>query len=246
MNKWRNVVSVVEVIIMLFCVIALITYFASKNENDFDNTNYTIKDKTGIIKQDYALEYLNKYVDELIFSGYVNEKSESYIEKEYDLVTPHIFEDLSDNDKLYLTISYLENAKLPLSKENVTRKYNEYFNTQELEYLDVTGCASYNYDETNEEYLLANDCLINSNDKLMVYKGKYERKDKTGIATIYVGLKTDTGIYTNLEKSNYYETDNIVDFEINKDNYQDFSEYTITFKEKDDSLYYFYSMSKSN
>lgn len=246
MNKWRNVLSVVEVIIMLVCVIILITYFAGKKEKMPDNGNYTIKDKNGIIKQDYALEYLNKYVDELIFSGFANTKSENYVEKEYDLVTPNIFTTLNDNDKLYLTISYLEDAKLPLSKENIIRKYNEYFNTKVPELIDVIGCASYNYDETNEVYVLANNCLINSNDKLMVYKKSYERKETIGIATIYVGLKTDNGIYTDLEKNNYYETDDIVDFKISDDNYNDFTEYSITFKEKDDSLYYFYSISKVN
>ena len=176
MNKWRNVLSVVEVIIMLVCVIILITYFAGKKEKMPDDGNYTIKDKNGIIKQDYALEYLNKYVDELIFSGFVNTKSENYVEKEYDLVTPNIFTTLNDNDKLYLTISYLEDAKLPLSKENIIRKYNEYFNAKVPELIDVIGCASYNYDETNEVYVLANNCLTNSNDKLMVYKKSYERK----------------------------------------------------------------------
>ena len=231
---------------MLVCVIVLITYFAGQKEKMPDNGNYTIKDKNGIIKQDYALEYLNKYVDELIFSGFVNNKSENYVEKEYDLVTPNIFATLDDNDKLYLTLSYLENSKLPLSKENVIRKYNEYFNTKSPKLIDVVGCTSYNYDETNEVYVVTSNCLISSNDKLMIYKKNYERKDTIGIATIYVGLKTDNGIYTDLEKNSSYETDNIIDFKINEDNYRYFTEYSITFKEKDDSLYYFYSMSKAN
>ena len=60
MNKWRNVISVIEVIIMLVCVILLIAYFASKSGKGNDEANYSVKDINGTIKQDYALEYLNK------------------------------------------------------------------------------------------------------------------------------------------------------------------------------------------
>lgn len=245
MNRWRNVISVVEVIIMLVCVILLISHFAAQRNTVKDPINYTSKDMNGVIKENYALEYLNKYVDEILFSGFVNSKSEKYVEKEYNLVTPNIFTTLNNDDKLYLSLSYLKNSGALLTKENIDRKYNEYFNTKDIEYTDINKCAIYSFDKENELYTLVNDCMVDNNDKLMVYKKSYERNGQDGIATIYVGLKTDIGIFTDLDRINYYETDNINDFVINDDNCESFSKYTITFKEKDDSLYYFYSLTKA-
>ncbi len=246
MKNWRGYVSVIEVLIMLVCVIMLITHFAKKTNNNTKSENYAIEDINGNIDQSYALDYLNKYIDELLFSGYINESSESYVEKEYDYLTPNIFANLNNNDKLYLSLSYLTNANMPLTKKNVERKYNEYFNDTNIEHMDLDYCTSYKYDDLNETYTVENNCINNSLDKIMVYKQNYERNENIGKAHIYVGVKSPYAIYTDLDRSKMFETDNISEFTINEDNYKDFAEYEITFKEKDDSLYYFFSINKVN
>lgn len=245
MKQWRNTLSVIEVIIILLCVIMLIIFFSSKNEEKIDNDSYQVKNYNGIITESYAYDYLNKYVDELIFSGYINENSEKYVEKNYSLVTPNIFGELSNNDKLYLALSNLSNKGQELSKENVFRKYNEYF-YEEPELINVKKCKSFIYNKEKEIYQESGTCSIISPDTLMVYKKEYKRNKALGYATIYVGIKNSQQVFTNLDKTSVYDTQDSINFSINDDNYESFSKYIITFKEKDDSLYYFFSIEKAN
>ena len=79
----------------------------------------------------------------------------------------------------------------------------------------------------------------------MVYKKSYERKGDMALATIYIGIKSLDGIYTDTSKMNYYQTDDIANFAISDENYQDFTKYVITFKEKEDALYYFFSIANA-
>ena len=247
MKNWRNILSVIEVIIMLICVIVLIIHFTNKkNPTSSENINENLNSNDGLLTESYFLEYLNKYIDELMFSGYVNSSSENYVEKPFDLVTPNIFNTLDSSNKLYLSLSYLSNANLSLTKDNVERKYNEYFNNKKINFTSVNDCASYTYDDESKTFTLTKECITNSEDSLMVYKKSYEKKGKTAEATLYIGLKTPDGIYTDLNKNNLYDTSDISSFSINEENYQNFSKYLITFKEKDDSLYYFSSLSKIN
>ncbi len=245
MKNWQNTISVIEVIVIFICVILLIVHFASKTKPQENASNSAVIDQNGLIEEDYAIKYLNKYVDELIFSGYINNNSENYIEKEYYLVTPYFFTDFKNEDKLYLSLSYLHNAQIPLTKDNVERKYNEYFNNTNIEHINVNSCASYSYDQEKELYEEVNECNSDNQDKLMVYKKSYERKGDMALATIYIGIKSLDGIYTDTSKINYYQTDNIANFAINDENYQDFTKYVITFKEKDDALYYFFSIANA-
>lgn len=166
------------------------------------------------------------------------------------LLATNEFENLSDANKNNSLLSeyinnYGTNSVKQISVSSVEEAYQQFFGTEVSNHRSYEMCFGYIYDKNTSNYFwLEPTCGGSTGGQIYTYKNRYLSKDNEAYVYVNYGIGYEgLGIYKDLNKNNLYKATNldqeIMEFQINESNYQDFVEYKYTFKKDDTGNYYF-------
>ena len=124
--------------------------------------------------------------------------------------------------------------------------YKNLYNSNITNYDNNVGCPKYQYKQDENKYLVITTCGNGGEDYLYTYNYQYTKDNNHAYVYTSIAILDNEGkIYTDYEKTN--EIKNTQDFTLNKDNYQEFTKYKITFTyNKDIKDYIFNKVEKIN
>lgn len=169
------------------------------------------------------------------------------------LLATNEFENLSDTNKNnHLLSEYINNYGIDIIKQisvsRVEEAYQEFFGTEVSNHRSYEMCFGYIYDKNSSNYFwIEPQCGGSTGGQIYTYKNRYLSKGNEAYVYVNYGIGYEgIGIYKDLNKNNLYKATNldqeIMEFQINESNYQDFVEYKYTFKKDDMGNYYFVSL----
>lgn len=243
-----------------------------KKDNNTKIKEENITDSNLIVDLKNKVNYLNAnkiYINHIIPNLYKEEKI-TYIGEEEKLNI--VLESLS-NSYTSITIpkeeieksigSYYINNVLEDNKQitidKVKIRYRELFGSNIDKFNHIEGCPTYLYDSINNVYYITTKCTKGvSSNKEYTYDIKYTKEDNYAYVYISVGTayknnnKSSDGenkfnIYKGYSSAIYKEEvseKEAEEFNINKDNYDNFTIYKYKFFKDDTNNYYFVSVEK--
>lgn len=239
------------------------------NNNKIKEKNITDSNLIVDLKNKVAYLNANKIYQNHIIPNLYKEEKITYIGEEEKLNI--VLESLS-NSYTSITIpkeeieksvgSYYINNVLEDNKQitidKVKTRYKELFSSNIDKFHHIEGCPTYLYDSINNVYYITTKCTKGTSiNKEYTYDIKYTKEDNFAYVYVSVGTayinnnissnETKLNIYKGYSNAIYKEEVSLKEaeeFNINKDNYNDFSIYKYKFFKDDTNNYYFVSVEK--
>lgn len=146
---------------------------------------------------------------------------------------------------------FTEGNDYQIDGTSIDNKYFEIFGEKLNNHATNLTCPTTTYDEENKKYLISFNCEEPSNSTVITYNNRYSKDNQNAYVYVSVGVKgwakddkTIPVIYRDYEETaEYLRDDSVNTYQITESDYQEFSEYKITFKLTSNN-YYFESVEK--
>lgn len=232
----------ISIIIILLLTTALLfaIYTIYNNKKDNNETQSQTKDEQELLDQ----TIINQLIENTSAIS-ISSQGTPDIKGLYE----QTLTDITEQDKLHITLMYSPKiSSMPeiqqVSKKDFEESYYKLFGKTTINHKDISdGCPFATYDSSNEMYNLSYACGGGSPYTYLTYNYKFTNKDNKYY--VYQSLGIINGETNKIQKDvngTIYQ-DYKEGFELNQDNYQDFSAYKWTY-EKQDNYYVFKSVER--